>query len=168
MGIAGLVSMYGYLSANMLSVPRITFALGEQGDFPAFFAAIHPRYRTPHVSILLYAAILFAFAALGTFQWNAILSAASRLAVYGAMAVAVPVLRRRRDDKAQFLLPFPYAFAAAGLLFSVALLLRMGRNEFLVIAATCAIALVNWMVLRWFGDGRHDTNKDGRSIYARG
>jgi amino acid transporter len=117
---------------------------------------------------LLYAAILFAFAALGTFQWNAILSAASRLAVYGAMAVAVPVLRRRRDKKAQFLLPFPYAFAAAGLLFSVALLLRMGRNEFLVIAATCAIALVNWMVLRWFGDGRHDTNKDGRSIYARG
>jgi APA family basic amino acid/polyamine antiporter len=168
MGIAGLISMYGYLSANLLSVPRITFALGEQGDFPAFFAAVHSRYRTPHVSILLYAGILFTFAALGTFQWNAILSAASRLAVYGAMAIAVPVLRRRGDNKAQFLMPFPYAFSAAGLLFSVALLLRMGRNEFLVIAATCAIALVNWIVLRRFGDGRHDTNKDGRSIYARG
>jgi amino acid transporter len=151
MGIAGLVSMYGYLSANLLAVPRITFALGERGDFPTFFAAVHPKYRTPHISILLYAAVLFAFAALGSFQWNAVLSAASRLAVYGAMAVAVPVFRHRKDGKNEFLLPFPYFFAGAGLLFSVALMTRMGRNEFMVIAATCAIALINWVVVKQFG-----------------
>jgi amino acid transporter len=148
MGLAALISMYGYLSANLLSVPRITFALGERGDFPRFFAGIHPKYRTPHVSIVLYAVVLFAFAALGTFQWNAILSAVSLLAVYGAMALAVPVLRRRRDDKAQFLLPVPYLFSAAGIIFSVVLLTRMGRDEFVVILATCGIALLNWMVVR--------------------
>ena len=148
MGLAALISMYGYLSANLLSVPRITFALGERGDFPRFFAAIHPKYRTPYVSIVLYAVVLFTFAALGTFQWNAILSAVSRLAVYGAMALAVPVLRRRRDDKAQFLLPVPYLFSAAGIIFSVVLLTRMGRNEFMVILATCGIALLNWMLVR--------------------
>jgi basic amino acid/polyamine antiporter, APA family len=147
MGLGALISMYGYLSANLLSVPRITFALGEHGDFPAFFAAIHPKYRTPYVSIVLYAVVLFAFAALGTFQWNAILSAVSRLAVYGAMALAVPILRRRKDGKAQFLLPFPYLFSAAGILFSVVLLTRMGRGEFVVIAATCGIALLNWIVV---------------------
>jgi amino acid transporter len=37
----------GYLSANMLGVPRITFALAENGDFPSVFAAIHSRFRTP-------------------------------------------------------------------------------------------------------------------------
>ncbi len=146
--LAALVSAYGYLSANLLHAPRLTFALAEGGDFPRFLGAIHPRYRTPYISIVVYAVLVFAFAALGTFQWNAVLSAVSRLAVYGAMAIAVPVLRSRRDGKARFLLPFPYFFAGFGLLFSVVLLTQMHRGEFFVVGITCAIALLNWLLVR--------------------
>jgi amino acid transporter len=145
---AALVSAYGYLSANLLHAPRLTFALAEGGDFPSFFGAIHARYRTPYISIVVYAVLVFSFAALGTFQWNAVLSAVSRLAVYGAMAVAVPVLRRRQDNKARFLLPFPYFFAGFGLLFSAMLLTQMHRGEFIVVGTTCTIALVNWLFVR--------------------
>ena len=145
---AALVSAYGYLSANLLHAPRLTFALAEGGDFPSFFGAIHPRYRTPYVSIVVYAALVFLFAALGTFQWNAVLSAVSRLTVYGAMAVAVPILRRRRDDKARFQLPFLYFFAGFGLVFSALLLTQMHRGEFIVVGTTCTIALANWFFVR--------------------
>jgi APA family basic amino acid/polyamine antiporter len=148
MALAALVSSYGYLSANLLHSPRITFAMAEQGDFPAFLAAIHPKYRTPYFSILLYALIVFVFAALGNFQWNAMLSAVSRLAIYGAMAIAVPVLGRRNDGKAQFRLPAANLFAALALLFSVVLLTQMGKGEFYVVGATCAIALLNWIFVR--------------------
>src|SRR5208337_3422213 len=148
MALSALVSAYGYLSANLLHSPRITFAMAEQGDFPAFLAAVHPKYRTPYFSIILYALIVFVFAALGNFQWNAMLSAVSRLAIYGAMAIAVPVLRSRRDGKAQFLLPLPYLFAGLALLFSVILLTQMGRGEFYVVGTTCAIALLNWIFVR--------------------
>jgi APA family basic amino acid/polyamine antiporter len=146
--LAALVSAYGYLSANLLHSSRITFALAEQGDFPSLLAAIHPKYRTPYFSILLYAVTVFVFSALGSFQWNAMLSAVSRLAIYAAMAVAVPVLRKRRDGKAQFLLPVPYLFAGLALLFSIVLLTQMGRSEFYVVGTTCAIALLNWMFVR--------------------
>jgi amino acid transporter len=145
---AALVSAYGYLSANLLHAPRLTFALAEGGDFPSFFGAIHPRYRTPYVSIVVYAVLVFSFAALGTFRWNAVLSAVSRLTVYGAMAVAVPILRRRRDDRAQFQLPFPYFFAGFGLVFSAVLLTQMHRGEFMVVGTTATIALVNWLFVR--------------------
>ena len=148
--LAALVSAYGYLSANLLHAPRITFALAEQGDFPAFFGAIHPRYRTPHVSILLYAVLVFGFAALGDFEWNAMLSAVSRLAVYGAMALAVPLLRRRGDRHAQFVLPWPYLFAGLGLIFSLLLLTQMGKSEFVIVGTTCVVALVNWLVVRQY------------------
>ena len=148
--LAALVSAYGYLSANLLHAPRITFALAEQGDFPAFFGAIHPRYRTPHVSILLYAVLVFGFAALGDFEWNAMLSAVSRLAVYGAMALAVPLLRRRGDRQAQFVLPWPYLFAGLGLIFSLLLLTQMGKSEFVIVGTTCVVALVNWLVVRQY------------------
>ena len=146
--MAALISGYGYLSANVLHAPRITYALAEQGDFPAFLGVVHSKYRTPYVSILIYAGLVFLFALIGDFQWNALLSAASRLSVYGAMAVAVPILRSRRDGKAKFLLPAPYFFAGLGILFSVVLATRMGRSEFAVIGTTSVIALANWAVVR--------------------
>lgn len=148
MALAALVSAYGYLSANLLHSTRITFAMAQQGDFPAVLAAIHPKYRTPYFSIMLYAVMVFVFAALGNFQWNAVLSAVSRLATYGAMALAVPVLRRRGTGKAQFLLPAPYLFAGLALLFSMVLLTQMGKGEFYVVGTTCAMALIHWIFLR--------------------
>lgn len=147
-GIAALISAYGYLSANLLHAPRITFALAEHGDFPSILATVHPQYHTPYISILIYAILVFVFATLGNFQWNAVLSAASRLAVYGAMAFAVPILRKLRPGEAQFNLPSPYFFATLGILFSITLLTQMGRAEFTVVGTTCLIALVNWMVVR--------------------
>ena len=146
--MAALISGYGYLSANVLHAPRITYALAQQGDFPAFLGIVHSKYRTPYVSILIYAVLVFLFAMIGNFQWNALLSAASRLSVYGAMALAVPILRSRNDGKAMFLLPAPYLFAGLGILFSVVLATRMGRSEFAVIGTTSVIALVNWAVVR--------------------
>jgi basic amino acid/polyamine antiporter, APA family len=147
-GIAALVSAYGYLSANLLHAPRVTYALAEQGDFPPILGAVHPRYHTPYISILIYAFLVFIFAALGTFQWNAVLSAVSRLAVYGAMAIALPVLRSQRPGHARFRLPLPKLFAALSLIFSALLLTQMGRAEFAVVSATCAIALINWLIVR--------------------
>ena len=145
---AALISAYGYLSANLLHAPRITYALAERGDFPRFLGAVHPKFRTPYISILVYAILVFTFAALGTFQWNAVLSAVSRLAIYGAMAIAVPVLRNKRPGEGKFLLPASNVFAGLGILFSAVLLTRMGRGEFLVVGATGGIALLNWIIVR--------------------
>ncbi len=146
--LAALLSGYGYLSANVLHAPRLTFALAEQGDFPAFLGAVHPKYRTPYVSILVYAGLTFVLAMAGDFRWNALLSAVSRLAVYAAMALAVPILRRRKDGKAQFLLPAPYLFAGLGVLYSVVLATEMGRSEFAVMGITLVIAFANWLVVK--------------------
>jgi len=146
--LAALLSGYGYLSANILHAPRLTFALAQQGDFPAFLGIVHPKYRTPYLSILVYGVLVFVFAMIGDFRWNALLSAVSRLAVYAAMAMAVPILRSRKDGKAQFLLPAPYLFAGLGLLYSVALATQMGRSEFAVVGVTSAIAFANWLTVK--------------------
>lgn len=146
-GIAGLVSTYGYLSANLLHSPRIAFALAEQGDFPAWLAKIHPKFRTPYVSIILYAVLLFIFAALGTFQWNATLSAVSRLVVYGAMALALPVLRKKSGN-APFSLPMAPLFWMLSLVFALLLLTKMGRGEAIVVSVTMFVALLNWVCVR--------------------
>ena len=112
--IGALVSVYGYLSANILGVPRITFALAENGDFPAIFSAIHPRFRTPYVSILAFALLSWLLALLGTFTWNATLSAVARLLYYGLVCAALPVFRRKQPGAALFRLPGGTSFGVLG------------------------------------------------------
>ena len=60
--VGALISFYGYLSAKILGMPRVTFALAEQGDFPRAFAAVHPRFKTPYVSLLVFAVLIWGFA----------------------------------------------------------------------------------------------------------
>jgi basic amino acid/polyamine antiporter, APA family len=143
-----LVSAYGYLSANMLHTPRITFAMGERGDFPAFFSRIHPRFRTPHLSIMIFAAVLLIFSIAGNFKWNAMLSSVARLFVYGSVAAALPALRKQHPQAERFWLPFGNTFALLALLFTAVLVTRMHWGEFVVISTTAALALVNWLWAR--------------------
>ena len=89
-----MVSVYGYLSAKILSMPRVTYALGQSGDLPQQFAAIHPRFLTPHVSIVLFSLVVWLLALAGSFGWNVTLSAVARLLYYGLVCAALPVLRR--------------------------------------------------------------------------
>jgi len=139
-----LISVYGYLSANMLHTPRVTFAMGERGDFPAFFATIHPRFRTPHISILAFAVLLLIFSISGDFRWNATLSAVARLFMYGAVAAALPALRRKKPGGAAFRLPGGTAFAVGALAFTGLLLTTVRWREGLVVLATFGIAAANW------------------------
>jgi APA family basic amino acid/polyamine antiporter len=143
-----LISVYGYLGANMLHTPRVTFAMGERGDFPAFFAAVHPRFRTPHISILAFAVLLILFSVLGDFRWNATLSAVARLFMYGAIAAALPRLRHRRPAQAAFRLPGGTVFAVVALVFTGLLLTTVRWREGVVVLATFAIAAANWFWAR--------------------
>src|SRR5215831_14967717 len=68
--IGALVSVYGYVSANMLTTPRGIFAPAQAGDLPALLGAVHSRWRTPYVSILVFAVLLWAFSQFASFSWN--------------------------------------------------------------------------------------------------
>ena len=146
--VGALVSIYGYLSANMLAVPRLTFALAEQQDFPAIFAAVHPRFRTPYFSIIVFAALVWLFALLGNFTWNVTLSAAARLFCYGAGCAALPVLRRKQPGGARFQLPTGSLLALIGVTVCVVLITQIDLRKSLILVAVIITAFLNWMAVR--------------------
>jgi amino acid transporter len=143
-----LISVYGYLTAQLLHTPRLAFALGENGDFPRFFARIHPRYQTPHISILAFAGIVWCLAAAGSFTWNVFISSVGRLFIYGFTCAALPVLRRKYPNARAYRLPAGNLFAALGVLFVVLLASRMRRSDGIVFLATMGIAIANWLWAR--------------------
>jgi amino acid transporter len=146
--LGALLSSFGSLSANMIANPRLTFAFAEQGDFPSCFGAIHRRYKTPYISIMVFAILLWALALMGTFRWNAILSALSRLFAYGITCAALPILRKKDPAQQSFHLPGGAAFAALGILFALVLLSRMGETELIALAITAALSFLNWLAVR--------------------
>lgn len=143
-----LVSIYGYLSGNMLATPRITFALAERGDFPSPFALVHRRLHTPYFSILVFAILVWLLALFGTFAGNATLSAGSRLFYYGVICAALPALRRKEKTRALLHVPGGAIVALAGVLICAALLTQIEYNKSLVLVPAVAIAFINWLLVR--------------------
>ena len=146
--LGALISCFGHMSGNVLSVPRVTYALAENGDFPSFFGAVHRRFRTPWISIILFAVPVWAFANFGSFRWNAFVSSSGRLVVYVSVAAALIALRKKEREPAPFTLPGGVAIALASLAICGFLLTQMGRGEFTVMLITAAIAAANWLWAR--------------------
>ena len=94
------VSMFGNLSSEILSLPRILFSASRDRVIPIkVLARIHPKFATPYVDILSIAGIDFLLATFGAFQQLAIFSTATILLVYFGMAIAVIRLRKKNPKK---------------------------------------------------------------------
>lgn len=91
-----LVSVLGTLNGAILSGPRVFYAMAADGLFFRSVGKLHPRYRTPHVAVVLLAAITAAYVL--AFNFVTLVEGAV-LAVWPFLALCVLGLfrlRRRR------------------------------------------------------------------------
>ncbi len=146
--IGALISTIGWVSAAFVTVPRLTFALAEKGDFPAPFARVQPTFRTPYVSILFWAVLVLGLALAGSFYWNAILSAAARLVTFVFTCLAMLKLRQTRPNADAWRAPLGTLLAVLGLGFCALLVVRLNGRQASVIGAVAAIAAANWVAVR--------------------
>jgi APA family basic amino acid/polyamine antiporter len=63
-----MVSTLGALNGTMMSGPRVFFALADDGLFFRTFAAVHPRFQTPHASIVLAAVLGVGYISVRSFE----------------------------------------------------------------------------------------------------
>jgi APA family basic amino acid/polyamine antiporter len=146
--IGALVSVYGYLSAKLLGMPRVTFALAEGGDLPKVFAAVSRRFHTPWFSILFYSVAVWGLAIVGDFKWNVTLSVVARLFYYGVVCAALIALRRKQPLAAGFRLPGGQLLAVLGVGITLVLATQVDRSKSLILGATVVLALRNWLWAR--------------------
>ncbi len=151
MAVCALVSTFGYLAGGMVNVPRLTFAMAEQGDLPKPFAAVHRVYRTPHLSIVCYAALTWLLATNGSFLKNLTLSVVARLITYGLVCAAVPVLRSRDGTPraappAAFRLRGGGIFAVLGVVGMAVVATQVSRSEAIVMAIVMVLASLHYLI----------------------
>jgi len=142
--VGSVVSIFGYVSGMTLAVPRMLFAFGRDGFLPAPLAAVHERFRTPYVAIIVQTLIVIGLAVSGSFEKLAIIANGSILLVYAACCLAVIELRRRKvqESGAPFRVPFAAAIPVLAVLVIVWLMTSLTAEEWKALLVVVAVAIV--------------------------
>lgn len=119
--VAALVclSTFGSANAVIMAVPRVFWAMADDGLFFRTVAAVHPRYRTPHMAITAMAALAVAYVALQSFEQLIEAFILASLPFWALSVGSVFVFRRKHPEAVRVYRTPGYPFVP--LLFVVAM-----------------------------------------------
>jgi APA family basic amino acid/polyamine antiporter len=98
-----IISTLGSINGSVLAAPRVYYAMANDGLFFRWCTAVHPRFRTPHLALLLQGALAITLVLLGSYEQLFTYVIFAAWLFYALTAFAVIVLRRKMPD-----LPRPY------------------------------------------------------------
>lgn len=96
------ISGFGFIASDILSSPRILFALSRDGILPRGLTHVHPRFHTPDIAIGIYTLLAFLLSLTSTFEGLAIMANVAALFLYAICCAAAWELMRqnvRTDSK---------------------------------------------------------------------
>ncbi len=135
--LAGITSV---LLVFQLGQPRIFMAMARDGLLPGYFAKIHPRFRTPHITTIWTGVAVGGVAMLTDIGSLADLTNIGTLFAFVLVCLGVIILRRKNADRLRpFRVPFVPLFPILGVLFCGVLMLSLPIETW--------IRFVVWLVI---------------------
>jgi len=151
--VGATISMFGYVSGDMLGSPRAVYAFARDGRVPAVLARIHPRFHTPYIAIVVYATAVAALAISSSFTQLAVLANVAALTLYLTCVAASFDLQRRdvRSDGVPFEMPGGLLIPLLAGIVIVWLLSNASRREFAVEGLVLAVGAMIYFLQRTGG-----------------
>jgi len=145
-GLAVVLSTFGYLSGMILAIPRALFAFARDGVLPKALASIHPTFHTPWIAIITQTLLALALAVTSSWEKLVVLANISVLIVYFGCALAAWQLRRTgvHDEGAPGAAKIPGSAIAApmALVVIIVLLTSVKKEEWLASGITILVGTV--------------------------
>ncbi|MBK9380913.1 MAG: amino acid permease [Chitinophagaceae bacterium] len=146
--IGAIFSVAGTLNAIMLVGSRLPYAFSEEKQFPGLFSFIHPKYKTPTWSLLLFMSITIIVSLNYSFLSAASLSAITRVMIYGIVCTTLILLRKKNPDQANFYkLKHGNIIAVAGILITLWLLSSSRLRELRDVGIAILAGLVIYILV---------------------
>jgi APA family basic amino acid/polyamine antiporter len=137
--VTGLTSV---MMVELVTIGRIGFAMGRDGLLPKALGTVHPKWGTPHRMTILGAVLIAILAALIPISQLSDMVSIGALSAMIIVAVAVPVLRRRRPDlKRPFTVPFSPVLPILAALACLYLMLNLDVLTWIRFAVWLALGL---------------------------
>ncbi len=154
--LGALFSVTGTLNAIMLVGSRLPFAFSEEKQFPKVFSFVHPKFKTPTWSLVLFTVVTILISISNSFIYAATISAITRVMIYAIVCIALIRLRNRNpEQKGFFKIPFGKFFAVAGVLIACWLLTSSKLNELRDVSIAVGIGLVIFLLVEWQKKRQH-------------
>jgi APA family basic amino acid/polyamine antiporter len=99
-----MVSCFGAAQNNFIANTRVTFLMGQTGDFFAWAGRVQPKYGTPGNAMIIMGVWSMLFILSGSFDIMADMFVFMSWVFYGLTAIGLLMLRRKRPE-----LPRPYS-----------------------------------------------------------
>jgi amino acid transporter len=157
--IAGAaISMFGYLSSDILNMPRVLFRSTKDKVIPIPpLARVHSRFATPHIAIISFTVLSCILSITGGFKQLAILSTASVLLIYLGVALAVIKLRMKKTGElASFKIPGGLIVPVISVLIILWFLTNLAKNEVIGMAIFITVLSIIYHLLAYFKVGTRD------------
>lgn len=148
--VGATISSFGYVTSDILNTPRTLFAFGRDGVLPKWFAHVHPRFRSPDVAIVVYAALSLVLALVSTFEGLAVMANVAALLLYIMCCAASWQLQRRdvRSDGKPFGFPGGQVLPFVAVALIIWILAHATAKEFGVLAAVLGVGSVLFFLRR--------------------
>ena len=155
MTLGAAISMTGYLSSSILSMPRILFRAAKDEILPIkALTKIHSKYYIPHFSIIVYATLGFLFASFGGFEKLAVISSSTILLVYLGVSLSVIKLRKNKpkvpSKTKEFKIPGGAIIPVLSCLTIASLLSNLAKNEFIGISVFIVLLTIIYFFQKKF------------------
>ena len=149
--------MFGALSSDVLSVPRVFFRASADRVLPIkALSKVHPKFATPYIAVICYASMDFIFASVGGFQQLAIISSASILLVYLGVSMSVIKLRRKHPTTSKddiFKIPGGYLVPILSAAIIIWLLSNLTKTQAIAIVIfVAALSLIYFLKTKFMKD----------------
>jgi len=153
-GVAGILTSW---NAFLIGGSRALYALAKAGQVPSTFAALHPRYRTPHHAVLLVGGLAVFAPLFGrpAMVWLVDAGGLGIVTAYAMVALSFLVLRAKEPDmdrpyrvrhgKLVGYLAFVLSLALASLYLPWSPAALLWPHEWLIVIGWCVLgALFQW------------------------
>jgi basic amino acid/polyamine antiporter, APA family len=143
----GLVSTLAALNATTFSSARVAFAMGRHYNLPHKLSAIHPKFKTPYVAVILSSIIMAVMAYALPLEDIAHASAVIFLLLFTQVNLAVISIRRMYGDKLDYGYKTPF-FPYVSI---IGIVLMVSLAVYLLITAPFSWAItVLWILVGFF------------------
>ena len=112
-GVLAAIILVIATNAGLIGLSRLTYSMGQHRQLPQALRRLHPRFRTPYLAILIFAAVSAAATIPGEVELLATMYSFGAMLSFTIAHVAVVWLRRRRPELERLWKP-PGNFRAFG------------------------------------------------------
>ncbi len=140
--LGALIATASVLLTNLIGLSRVSFAMSRNEQIPKSIAKVHPKFRTPYVSILITGALMAILAFALDLSETAAITSFSILSTHAILNYAVIRLRKKTPNLKTFKAPMHPIVSLLGIFTCIALMLSLPMESWIVTAAVVMASII--------------------------